>query len=108
MAEEAGCLAGWLSYSSFYGRPAYQATCELSIYLAPEFRGRGLGSLLLCRALEHAPRIQVTTLLGFIFGHNQPSLRLFEKHGFARWGCLPRVAVLDGIERDLIIEGRRV
>jgi phosphinothricin acetyltransferase len=108
VAEEKGQIAGWLSYSSFYGRPAYHATCELSLYLAPEFRGRGLGSRLLSRAIEHAPRIEATTLLGFIFGHNQASLRLFEKHGFERWGCLPRVAVLDGIERDLIIEGRRV
>jgi len=108
VAEEGGGIAGWLSYSSFYGRPAYSGTCEISLYLAPEWRGQGLGSRLLGRAIEHAPRIQVTTLLGFIFGHNEPSLRLFEKHGFTRWGCLPRVALLDGIERDLVIEGRRI
>ena len=34
--------------------------------------------------------------------------RTFERLGFARWGELPRVAVLDGVERDLIIIGRRV
>jgi phosphinothricin acetyltransferase len=50
----------------------------------------------------------VDTLLGFIFGHNEPSLRLFEKFGFARWGELPKVASLDGIERDLVIVGHRV
>ncbi len=38
----------------------------------------------------------------------EPSLKLFEKLGFTRWGHLPRVAVLDGVERDLIIVGRRV
>ena len=47
-------------------------------------------------------------LLGFIFAHNEPSLRLFEKLGFARWGCLPRVAELDGVERDLVIVGLRI
>jgi phosphinothricin acetyltransferase len=47
-------------------------------------------------------------LLGFIFGHNEPSLRLFESFGFERWGFLPNVAELDGLERDLIIVGRRV
>ena len=108
VAEEDARLAGWLSYSSFYGRPAYDHTCEISIYLAPESRGQGLGSLLLRRAIDHAPQLQVTTLLGFIFGHNEPSLRLFEKHGFTRWGCLPRIAVLDGVERDLVIVGLRV
>jgi len=108
VALEGEQVMGWLSYSSFYGRPAYNATCEVSVYLAPEARRLGLGSRLLQRCLEHAPALGVTTLLGFIFGHNIPSLRLFEKHGFARWGHLPGVAVLDGVERDLVIVGRRV
>jgi phosphinothricin acetyltransferase len=108
VAEEDGRIAGWLSFSSFYGRPAYNATCELSVYLAPEYRRRGLGAELVRRSIEHAPRLGVTTLLGFIFGHNEPSLKLFEKLGFSRWGLLPRVAVLDGLERDLVIVGRRV
>jgi phosphinothricin acetyltransferase len=107
VALEDGRMVGWLSYSSFYGRPAYNATCEVSIYLHPEHRGRGLGSQLLLRCIEHAPEIGVTTLIGIIFGHNIPSLNLFEKHGFARWGFLPRIAVLDGIERDVVIMGRR-
>jgi len=103
-----GRMAGWLSYSDFYGRPAYGATAELSIYLHADRRGQGLGRYLLEQAIAHAPQVGVTTLLGFIFGHNTPSLALFERHGFARWGDLPRVAVLDGIERDLVIVGRRL
>lgn len=72
------------------------------------FRGQGLGRYLLEQAIAHAPKVGVNTLLGFIFGHNAPSLALFERHGFVRWGDLPRVAVLDGIERDLVIVGRRL
>ena len=45
---------------------------------------------------------------GFIFGHNEPSLALFRRFGFLRWGELPKVAALDGVERDLIIVGRRI
>ena len=108
VAEAGGQIAGWLSFSSFYGRPAYDGTCEVSVYLAPEHRRQGLGSQLLLRCIEQAPRIRVATLLGFVFGHNEPSLRLFEKVGFRCWGHLPRVAVLDNVERDLIIVGRRV
>lgn len=108
IAEDNGRVAGWLSYSSFYGRPAYNSTCEVSIYLSPEHRGRGLGTQMLQQCIAHAPQIGITTLLGFIFGHNEPSLKLFEKFGFEQWGHLPRVAVLDGVERDLIIVGRRV
>ncbi len=32
---EGGSILGWLSFQSFYGRPAYHATAELSVYVAP-------------------------------------------------------------------------
>ena len=101
-------LAGWLSFGPFYGRPAYRATAELSLYIHPAHRRQGLGRGLLTRALDRAPALGFRTLLGFIFGHNLPSLALFERHGFVRWGVLPRVAELDGVERDLVIVGQRI
>ena len=108
VASVAGEIAGWLSFQSFYGRPAYHATAEVSVYVAPAHHRCGIARGLLERAIETAPRIGLNTLLGFIFGHNEPSLRLFCGFGFERWGLLPRVAVLDGIERDLVIVGLRV
>jgi len=99
---------GWLSFQSFYGRPAYHATAELSVYVAPEQQRRGVALALVTRALAEAPRLGLQTLLGFVFGHNAPSLALFERLGFERWALLPRVAELDGVERDLVIVGRRV
>ena len=108
VAEDDAAMLGWLSFSDFYGRPAYGATVEISIYLAENARQKGLGRMLLERAIAHAPSLSVRTLLGFIFAHNQASLRLFEAQGFARWGTLPRVAMLDTVERDLIIVGLRL
>lgn len=107
VALEDGAIVGWMSFQSFYGRPAYHATAELSVYVSPNRHRRGIGRALLSRAIEQAPGLGVRTLLGFIFGHNEPSLRLFESVGFQRWGFLPRVAELDGTERDLIILGLR-
>jgi len=103
-----GTIAGWLSFSDFYGRPAYGATAEVSVYIAPEYRRQGIGRRLVQEALDRAPALGITTVLGFIFGHNIPSLALFEGFGFDRWAHLPGVAVLDGIERDLVIVGRRI
>ncbi len=107
VVEAEGQIAGWLSFSSFYGRPAYDKTAELSVYVHAGFRQRGIASYLLVQAFAKAPDLGVDTLLGFIFGHNLSSLALFEKFGFARWGALPKVALLDGVERDLVIVGRR-
>lgn len=108
MKAENGDMMAWLSYQSFYGRPAYNATAEISIYIAENYRGHGLGTVLIDRAIQECPRLGLRTLLGFVFGHNEPSLGLLTKFGFERWAHLPRVAELDGIERDLIILGKRV
>ena len=101
-------VIGWMSYSNFYGRPAYSGTAELSIYIAESWRGKGIGRYCLEQAIAFAPEIQVHTLLGFIFGHNAPSLALFRRFGFDTWAHFPRVANLDGVERDLVILGKRV
>jgi L-amino acid N-acyltransferase YncA len=108
VAETDETIVGWISFESFYGRPAYHATAEMSIYIAPTHQRRGIGRQLLDRAIFCCSDLGLKTLVGFIFAHNAPSLRLFEKCGFQEWGYLPRVAELDEIERDLMIMGRRI
>jgi L-amino acid N-acyltransferase YncA len=100
-------VEGWLSLRSFYGRPAYQATVEVAVYVAPAARRRGIAQHLLDHALREGPALGINTLLAFVFAHNAPSLSLFRRAGFAAWGTLPGVALLDGVERDLSILGRR-
>ncbi|WP_315788946.1 GNAT family N-acetyltransferase [Fischerella sp. JS2] len=106
--EVEGVAAGWLSLQSFYGRPAYHATAEVSIYVAPKYHRHGLGKQLLSQAINQSPCLGIKNLLGFIFAHNHPSLQLFAKFGFQNWGYLPKVAELDSVERDLVIMGRHI
>lgn len=101
-------IVGWISFQSFYGRPAYHATAEVSIYLDEVCRGQGVGQLALEKAINECPSLGIKNLLGFIFGHNLPSIRLFSKFGFEQWACLPDIAELDGVERDLLILGKRI
>lgn len=103
-----GIYAGWMSFNSFYGRPAYDSTVEVSIYLEEVCRGKGLGKICLQKAIDEAPRYKINSLLGFIFGHNEPSLKLFNQFGFEKWAHFPGVANMDGILRDLIILGKKV
>ena len=106
--EQDDQVAGWLSFGKFYGRPAYAATAEVSVYVDPAAHGRGIATRLMERALAIAPGLGLTTLLGFVFAHNERSIHLCKKYEFEQWGHLPRVAVLDGVERDLLILGRRI
>lgn len=99
---------GWVSFQSFYGRPAYDGTVELSIYLDTNVRGKGLGKQILQYCIQHAPKFGIKTLLAFIFSHNEPSLKLFEHFGFEDWATLPHIAELDGEERSLKILGKRI
>ena len=109
IAETNNQTAGLLGFHAFYyGRPAYDATAELSIDVAPSYRRQGVGRLLLQTAIEKSPSLGLKTLLGFIFAHNQPSLRLFEQFGFEQWGYLPGVAEFDQADRDLVIMGLRI
>lgn len=101
-------ILGWLSFQSFYGRPAYQATAEISIYVSPVYQRQRVAYKLLKNAIALSPSLGLNTLLGFIFAHNQPSIKLFELFGFQTWGHLPQVANLDAIERDLLIMGRKI
>jgi len=104
----AASVDGWLSLRSFYGRPAYHATVEAGVYVAPAVQRTGIGQALLAHALASAPKLGIRTLLAFVFSHNVGSVALFERAGFSEWGRLPRVAELDRVERDLSILGRRL
>jgi L-amino acid N-acyltransferase YncA len=101
-------MLGWVSFQDFYGRIAYNATAEISIYIDTAHQGKGIGRQALQNSIDNCGHLQIKTLLGFIFAHNIPSLNLFYKMGFEDWAMLPNIANLDGIERSLKIVGRRV
>lgn len=106
--DENSDIVGWVSFQSFYGRPAYAATAEISLYLDAAKRGKGIGKKVLQHIIQQAKTLEINTLLGFIFLHNDPSMKLFKLMGFEVWATLPNIAMLDGVERSLTIMGKRV
>lgn len=107
--EIEGQIAAWIGLTSFYGgRPAYNATAEVSIYIDLPYQQQGYGSQLVQRMIDHCPKLGVTTLLTMYFDHNQASQRLFEKLGFQPMGHLTEIALLDGEKRGLVIAGLRI
>ncbi len=107
--EDGGEVAGWLSLSDFYdARPAYHTTAEIGVYVREDYRGKGVGRHLLNEAIRRAPALGLKTLTAGAFAHNEASVRLFESMGFRPWALFPRVAELDGVERDLVVMGLRL
>ena len=108
VVESDGRIIGWLDFKKFLPRCAYRGTAEISVYVDQEFRRRGVARRLLEEAIARARSLGISAMVGLIFAHNEPSLKLFERLGFERWGLLPRIARLDDVQRDLIIVGRHI
>jgi len=107
-APDRGAI-GYLGFFHFMNeRPGYFITADLAIYLHPMYQRKGLGTYLLGHAIAKAPELGIEVLTATIFASNTPSVRLFAKHSFERWGYMPRVARLETIERDLVLVGRRL
>lgn len=102
-------VIGYLGFFHFMNeRPGYYITADIAVYLHPEAQGRGLGRFLLDQAIAQAPALGIETLTATIFASNDASIALFRKMGFEQWGFMPRVARLEGVEKDLVLVGRRL
>ncbi len=89
-------VAGWLSISPYRGRPALERTAEISYYVDNACQRQGIGSAMMRRAIEAAPRLNKHIYLAILLEWNTASQRLLEKFGFEKWGYLPEVAEFDG------------
>ena len=109
VAEPDGQIVAWIGLTSFYaGRPAYDATAEVSLYIATAFQRRGIGRHLKRRMIDHCPRLGVTTLVSMHFDHNEATRRINQHLGFQQMGHLPEIASVDGLARGLIISLLRI
>ena len=109
VAEQRGTVVGWCSLSPYRpGRMAFRHTAEISYYVDRRARGTGVGSALIARAIERCPELDLKTLFAIVLDINPDSTRILETFGFAEWGRLPGVAVIDGVECGHLYYGRRV
>lgn len=100
-------IVGWVALEPFYGRAAYEHTAEISIYIDEKGRHQGVGTKAIQFVESQVHDLGISAIVAYIFGHNKPSLGLFKKFGFEKWGYLPKIAELDGIKRDTVIMGKR-
>jgi L-amino acid N-acyltransferase YncA len=82
--ESDGAFAGYLLVVPYKARCAYRDTAEVSVYLAPEHTGRGLGREALDHVDRHAGAAGLHALVAGVCTENAASVALFERHGYER------------------------
>lgn len=89
VAEEGGHLLGYAYLDRAFVRAAYAWAADLSVYLRPEARGRGLGRAFYT-LLERMAALQgYQVLYGLVTTDNAPSCRFHEAMGYRLRCCMP-------------------
>ena len=103
-----GRILGWAALSPVSGRCVYGGVAEVSVYVAPEAAGQGVGKALLNRLVAASEEAGLWTLQAGIFTDNFPSIRLHESCGFRQVGVRVKIGRdKDGIWRDVLLLERR-
>jgi len=105
MAEIDGEAVGWMGSLGLHERPGLSPLFELSYYVAPRWRGHGIGTQLVRHLIAHAPGWQVDRLLATVWSDNAASLAVLRRLGFQSWGTLPGAIAAFGKRRDLLLLG---
>lgn len=90
VAVEGECVIGYAYAAPFKDRTAYQWTAEVSVYIAPGHRRRGLGRALYAALLDRLRAQGYLNAVGLIAQPNEASVALHEALGFARVAWLPK------------------
>ncbi len=95
-------VAGYATLSSYRPKEAYASTAELSLYIAPACRGRGVATALMQAILQAARECpELHMVVSVITGGNAASIHLHEKFGFSHCGTLREVGFKHGAYRDI-------
>ena len=86
VSELDGAMVGYAYASSWKRRSAYRYAVESTIYLAPEFHGRGLGSELYRALIAEMRARGFHCAIGGISLPNPASIALHEKLGYKHIG----------------------
>ncbi len=102
VADINGIAAGYVSLSAYREKEAYRSTVELSVYIHPEYRGKGLATKLMEFIIDEARRDEsIHTVVSVITSGNEASVKLHEKFGFTFGGTLKEVGMKFGRYLDI-------
>jgi len=100
---------GFCYYAQYKKRQAYDRTAEISLYLKPEYTGRGIGKEVLKHLEKVAKKNGISVLIGIISGDNENIIKLFEKCGYEKCAHYKQIGekfnkILDVVSYQKIIQ----
>lgn len=108
VAEQEGCILGWAVLAPVSKRAVYAGVAEVSLYIAADARGQGIGTALLQELIKMAEAEGFWTLQSGIFADNEASIRLHARCGFRTVGTRERIGRdRNGAWRDTVLMERR-
>ena len=84
-------IAGFAYGSSWKTKTAYKHCAETTVYIHPDFQGKGLGIRLYNALLSSLPLFDIVNAIACITIPNQASIQLHEKLGFKKIGRFDKV-----------------
>jgi L-amino acid N-acyltransferase YncA len=105
--DDDGSVLGWVVVGRYSARSVYRGVVEVSVYVGPAARGRGLGRLLLDAVVASAEQAGIWTVQAGVFPENAASMALHRSAGFRVVGTRERIGARDGIWRDVVLLERR-
>lgn len=89
-------VCGWASINVFNSRCCYSGVGDISIYIGREYRGKGLGKILLQALLKIAKEQEFHKLILSTFDFNKVGHKLYKSLGFREVGTYMEQGILDG------------
>lgn len=108
LISDKGEVIGYCFLTQYKKRQAYDRSAELSIYLKPEYTGKGIGLAALSHLEAAAKKAGIHVLVGTICGENQASIRLMEKAGFSKCAHLKKIGEKFGKVLDVVMYEKEI
>jgi L-amino acid N-acyltransferase YncA len=102
LIDYAGVTCGFCYFTQYKKRQAYDRTSEVTIYLRPEFSGKGTGKIALEFLEKNARENGIKVFIGIITGDNKSSIRLFENAGYEKCAHFKEVGEKFGKILDVV------
>lgn len=107
VAVSGGRILGWAALTPVASRTVYAGVAETSVYVAGDWRGKGIGRVLLEALIADSESYNIWTLQASVFPENKASLTLHQQCGFRVVGIRERIAQLSGVWRNTLLLERR-